>query len=275
MKVIIKLFSTFGLAKTIQTDQGINFMSKVFAQVMSELKVTHIKSSPYHPESQGALEKFHQTLKSMLWNFCLESKQEWDEGLPLLFVVRETPKETLGFSPCDLILGHTVRGPLRLLKEKWLSELSSVEHNVLDHVSSFREHLCHVCQLARENLAQAQTDMKHCYDKKYIHRVFQTGELPLPGSSLQSQFSGPYLVERKINDTDYGVQTPDQKRKSRVCHVNMLKHYFSRESVTLKSHAVSVMAVSAASQYHLTEDGLTEKSDFFATRPLEKFRDIK
>lgn len=67
--------------------------SKIFAQVMAELNVKHNMSSSYHPESQGALERFHQTLKSMLRKFCAEPK--WDEGLPmLLFAVRETAQES-------------------------------------------------------------------------------------------------------------------------------------------------------------------------------------
>ena len=103
--------------------------------------------------------------------------------------MRETLQESLGFSPCDLVFGHTVRGPLRLLKEKWLSESPKTEHNVLDYVSSFRERLNYACQLARDNLAKSQTKMKHRYDEKSVLRVFQPGEkvlvlLPLPGSSL-------------------------------------------------------------------------------------------
>ncbi len=35
---------------------------------------------------------------------------------------------------------------------------------------------------------------------------------------------------RKLSDTDYVIRTPDRKRMSRVCHVNMLKEYHSRES---------------------------------------------
>lgn len=56
VKALVKFFSTFGLPKRIQSDQGSNFMSKIFAQVMSELNVKHRTSSAYHPESQGALE---------------------------------------------------------------------------------------------------------------------------------------------------------------------------------------------------------------------------
>ena len=66
VKALTKFFTTFGLPKTIQSDQGKNVMPKLFSQVMRELQVKHVTSSPYHPESQGALERFHQTLKSMI-----------------------------------------------------------------------------------------------------------------------------------------------------------------------------------------------------------------
>lgn len=116
VKALLKFFSTFGLPQRIQSDQGTNLMSKVFSQVLSELNIKYNISSAYHPESQGALEHFHQTLKSMLRKFCSEQNREWDDGLPLfLFAVRETAQESLGFSPADLVFGHSVRGPLRLL----------------------------------------------------------------------------------------------------------------------------------------------------------------
>lgn len=76
VRALVKFFSTFGLPKRIQSDQGSKFMSKVFAQVMSELNVKHHTSSAYHPESQGTLERFHQTLKSMLRKFCTKSNRE-------------------------------------------------------------------------------------------------------------------------------------------------------------------------------------------------------
>lgn len=116
VKALVKFFSTFGLPKHIQTDQGSNFMLTDFAQVMSELSIKHQVSSAYHPQSQGTLERFHQTLKSMLRKYCAESNREWDEGLPqLLFAIQETIQESLGFSPTELVFGHTVRGLLRLL----------------------------------------------------------------------------------------------------------------------------------------------------------------
>lgn len=266
VKALVKFFSTFGLPKSIQSDQGSNFMSKVFDQVMSELQVKHRTSSAYHPESQGALERFHQTLKSMLRKFCTESNREWDEGLPmLLFAVRETPQESLGYSPADLVFGHTVRGPLRLLREKWLADKPGPEVNILDYVSSFRERLHHACELARTSLSEAQIKMKTRFDKKSVARTFQPGDrvlvlLPVVGSALQAKFSGPYVVDRKVSETDYVIQTPDRKKKTRVCHLNMLKRYVERENDVDSSPVALVASVSVAQpSYSPQDDGLDDR----------------
>ena len=62
VQALTKFSTLFGLQKSIQSDQGSNFMSGLF-QVMDELLgIKQFKSSAYHPESQGALERFHQTL---------------------------------------------------------------------------------------------------------------------------------------------------------------------------------------------------------------------
>ncbi|CAI5691564.1 unnamed protein product [Oreochromis niloticus] len=266
VKALVKFFSTFGLPKRIQTDQGTNFMSKIFAQVMTELGVTHHTSSAYHPESQGALERFHQTLKNMLRKFCTESSREWDEGLPLLlFAVRETCQESLGFSPADLVFGHTVRGPLRLLKEKFLSDRHRPKENILDYVSLFKERLHNACNFARDALAKAQVRMKTHFDRKSVARMFQSGDrvlvfLPVVGSPLQAKFSGPYVIERKLSETDYVVLTPDRKKKSRVCHINMLKEYIDRECSSLSPAVSPIVSVSVSQPlYSPCDDGLDDR----------------
>ena len=107
-------------------------MSGVFQQVMYEFGITQYKSSAYHPQSEGALERWHQTLKTMLKIYCFETEKDWDEGIHfLLFAARESVQESLGFSPFELIFGRTVKGPL--LKEKLLSS-SSESINLLQYV---------------------------------------------------------------------------------------------------------------------------------------------
>ena len=70
----------------------------------------------------------------MLRAYCHEQQSDWDEGVPLLlFAVRESEQESLGFSPFELVYGREVRGPLKLLMEHWLIEEES--GNLLDKVS--------------------------------------------------------------------------------------------------------------------------------------------
>lgn len=280
VKALVKFFSTFGLPKRIQSDQGSNFMSTVFSQVMRELSVKHKVSSAYHPESQGALERFHQTLKSMLKKFCVESNKEWDEGLPLLlFAIRETTQESLGFSPAELVFGHTVRGPLRLLRETWLSDKPGPMHSVLDYVSSFRERLHTAVELARSALSSVQTKMKKHFDKKALSRSFQPSDqvlalLPMVGSGFQAKFCGPYIVEKKLSDTDYVIKTPDRRKKFRVCHINMLKPYFDRQASTMPESSASPVTcvVPVASVYCPQEDGLRDQPAAVPTARLENSR---
>lgn len=230
-------------------------MSSIFTQVLKSLSVTHRVSSAYHPQSQGALERFHQTLKSMLRKYCMDTGRDWDEGIPLvLFTVRETIQESLGFSPAELVFGHTVRGPLKLLKDQMLNVDLSPKTNVLTYVSRFRERLYTACAFAKESLAASQSDMKRQYDKRAVQRSFQPGEqvlvlLPVSGSALSARFSGPYVVKRKLSETDYVINTPDRKRTTRVCHINMLKKYHVRDQVpNVKverpaEHVTSLLAV--------------------------------
>ena len=189
----------------------------------------HFKSSAYHPESQGSLERFHQTLKTMIKAYCYEFENDWDEGIHfLLFAVRESCQESLGFSPFELIFGHNVRGPLKVLKEKWLS--SSSDSDLLTYVSTFRSRLAKACEIAKSNLKQSQKKMKVWYDRRAKQRSFEPNEkvlilFPVVGSPLQARYHGPYVVERKLNEVNYIIATPDRRKKRQLSHINMLKKY--------------------------------------------------
>lgn len=139
---------------------------------------------------------------------------------------------------------------------------------MLEYVSTVREHLHKAWELARVHLAEAQSKMKLRYDKCSLQLNFQPGDkvlvlLPVPGSPMQARFSGPY--QKKLNDTNYAVSTPDRKRKSRVCHINMLKAYISRDSVKSQPDPVDPLPVVASTAVNLSPvyspelDGLWSK----------------
>ena len=77
----------------------------------------------------------------------------------LLFAARTSQQESLRFSPFELVFGHTVRGPLKLLKENLLFG-NSESINILQYVSDFHTKLFRACELARANLSSSQRSMK-------------------------------------------------------------------------------------------------------------------
>lgn len=257
---LLKFFTQVGLPREIQSDQGSNFMSGVFQAVMRELGVKHFKSSTYHPQSQGALERHHQTLKSMIRAYCLGQAEEWDKSIPfLLFAIRDSVCESTGFSPFELVYGHEVRGPLKLVKERFLAE--AVEDKVLDYVSEFKERLRSACAVARSHLQSAQRKMKDRFDRKAVTRSFEVGDkvlvlLPVRGDPLQAHFSSPYTIKEKLSDVNYVVNTPDRRKSTRLCHINMLKRYYERGPVPVTSVCV----------VHVDE---SEKADPSEMAPME------
>lgn len=79
-----------------------------------------------------------------------------------------------------------------------------------------------------------------------VARSFQPGDkvlvlLPVAGSSLSAHFFGPCVVKKRMSETDYMLCTPDRKRKTRVCHLNMLKANRVRES-SMKTSAAEQTA---------------------------------
>lgn len=70
VKALTQFIAIFGIPKIIQSDQGSNFSSHLFSQVLKQLNIKHNQASAYHAQSEGALERFHQTLKSLLQAYC-------------------------------------------------------------------------------------------------------------------------------------------------------------------------------------------------------------
>lgn len=239
VRALSQFISIFGIPKTIQTDQGTNFTSHLFAQVLKQLNIKQKTSSAYHAQSQGALERFHQTLKSLLRSYCVQMERDWEEGLPWLMLgAREVTQESTGFSCNELVFGHTVRGPLNLLYDQWKD--AEPPKNLIDYVNGFRQKLYAAGELARKNLACAQNKMKQLYDRGAERRDFHVGDqvlalLPVVTSPFQAKYVGPYKIKEKISDHNYIIATPERRKSTQLCHVNLLKPFYERTPAAVTS----------------------------------------
>ncbi|KAK0135992.1 Retrovirus-related Pol polyprotein from transposon 412 [Merluccius polli] len=218
MKCLSQFISVFGIPKIIQSDRGSNFTSKTFAAALRLLRVKHHLSSAYHAQSQGALERFHATLKSLLRAYCVEMKRDWEEALPwLLLAARGVIQESTGFCPNDLVFGHKVRTSLSVLNAEF--DQSKTPASLVEYVDGFRRKLFLSWKLACEHLSAAQGKMKQRYDRKAEARVFNPGDqvvalLPIPGSPLTAKYSGPFTIMRQVSETNYVLSTPERKRST-------------------------------------------------------------
>ncbi|KAJ8369522.1 hypothetical protein SKAU_G00095500 [Synaphobranchus kaupii] len=106
-----------GIPDEILTDQGTNFTSELMRLLQQQLGIKAIRTSPYHPQTDGLVEQFNQTLKNILRKFVGDTGKDWDKWLP--FLLREVPQASTEFSPFELIYGWHVQGPLDLLKKTW------------------------------------------------------------------------------------------------------------------------------------------------------------
>ena len=123
-----------------------------------------------------------------------------------------------------------MRGPLKLLKEKFLAE-EYYQLNLLQYVYDFRNRLSKASEVARSNLKHAQGKMKERYDQKTQDRSFKPGDtvlalLPIPGRPLQARYFGPYTVDKKVSDLNYVINTPGKRKQKQMCHINYVKKIY-------------------------------------------------
>ena len=231
---LIDLFSRVGIPNEIMMDQGTNFQSKLVQQLCRKLHIKTLRSSPYHPMANGLVERFNQTLKSMLKCYVKDDDKEWDKMLPhVLFAYREVPEASTGFSPFELLYGRKVRGPLDVLREDMVG-CNETSENLVQYVQEVRSRLKEMSELAHANLCDAQTDQKRYYDLQSRDRSFEVGSkalvlLPSDSSKLMAEWKGPYEIVEKISSVDYKINMHDKRKKHVVFHVNMLRPYHERD----------------------------------------------
>ena len=74
---MVDIFSRSGLPSEILTDRGSVFVRKLMSQLCKMLDIKPIRTSPYHPETDGLLECWHSDLLAMLMKATID-KKDWD-----------------------------------------------------------------------------------------------------------------------------------------------------------------------------------------------------
>ena len=227
-KQLISFFARVRVPEEILTDQGTNFMSQLLQEVYRLLHIRPIRTTPYHPQTDGLVERFNHTLKSMLKKVANKEGKNWDELLPyLLFAYRKVPQASTGFSPFELVYGRPVRGPLDILREAWEANPKTPE-SIVSYVLLMQDRFTKLRDLVRVNLERAQDAQKTWYDQNSRSREFEPGDqvlvlLPTSTNKLLAEWQGPYPITRRIGPVTYEIKMTDRRKQQRVFYVNMLR----------------------------------------------------
>ena len=252
---LMSIFARLGFPSVILSDQGSQFNSDLMKQFHALCGTQAVRTAPYHPQTNGTVERFHGTLKAMLRKVVHSQPKAWHRYLPaLLFACRELPSESTGFSPFELLFGRKPRGPIALLADTWIEAdpTDSEGKPLYQYLFDLKNTISETCEIALQHSKQAQTKNKTYFDRKAKPRSFEVDDevlvlLPTASNKLLMTWKGPFVVQECLHP-DYRIL---MKGKSKIFHANMLKKYFRRE----ESAAMTVV-----DPHPLDQDGLTTLS---------------
>ena len=111
-----QLFAIYGLPQQLVLDNGPQFSSVEFATFLARNGVKHIRSSPYHPSTNGLAEHFVCTLKQAMKRSNLPDLHQ--KLMNFLLSYRSTPHSTTNTTPTELFLPQSLRTRLYLLNKQ-------------------------------------------------------------------------------------------------------------------------------------------------------------
>ena len=143
------------------SDQASKFTGQVISELCDLQGVTKIRTSPYHLQTNGTIERVHQTLRRMIAKMEPEKRAKWPSHLgPILIAYNATRSLVTGYSPYFLMFRHRPRLPVDLLfpTVRWDSR------NTDEYVTSLYDKLKSALASARDATLLEAKRQKRLYD---------------------------------------------------------------------------------------------------------------
>lgn len=217
-KSLLSFCQHYGIPKRFHSDQGGEFVNNILKQLMKLLGSQHTFSTAYHPQTNGALERFHAVLRDHIRMYSTKKSHDWDQIVPLAIMCHNTSlNQSTGFTPHELLFGYKPR-LLYTLKD-------SREYTTNDYLNDLNERLKISRDIAQRNLNDMKERAKTRYDNNIKNIAdFQLGNkvmlrVPNP-NNLDSKWEGPYEIIRKGFNENYIIR---KSGKNQLVHGNRLR----------------------------------------------------
>ena len=228
-KLIDEMFCRFSPPEQLHSDQGAQFESKLMKEVCKTLHIKKTRTTPYHPQCDGLVERFNRTLLTMLATTTREHPLEWETHLPKVCMAYNTSvQSSTGFTPFYLMFGRQAKLPIDLM----YGPHDTSERPVTEYARQLRASLDDAYHLARDRLGSSHERRKEFYDKKVHGRPYTPGGLVWlhstvipPGHSrkLHHSWIGPYKVIERVTESDYRIKHLRGRKKTLIVHFDRLK----------------------------------------------------
>ena len=199
-----ELVPMFGVPECLLSDRGTNLLSNLMTELCRMLGITKLNTTAYHPQCDGAVERFNCTLKTMLRKHAAKFGCQWDRFLPgILWAYRNTPHTSTGEKPSFLLFGVDCRSPTEAAflptSEPSHTDVSDYRQELIVSLSSARQH-------ASDCIRKSQGRYKKSYDRQTRPSQLRLGDwvlvhFPQEESGrwrkLSRPWHGPYRVTEK------------------------------------------------------------------------------
>lgn len=221
----------FGFPAKILHDQGREFENKLFHQLEKLSGVQRLRTTPYHPQTNGKAERFNRTLLSMLRTLPEDRKSKWKDSInKVIHAYNCTVNEATGFSPFFLLFGRSPRLPVDIL---FGTSPSTTKGSHTEYVKRWKRGMKDAYAKAGNNSNKSAALGKTIYDRKVRFTSLKPGDRVLvrnlrerggPGK-LRSYWEEQIheVVEQKGELPIFVVRPEHSLRgRTRVLHRNLL-----------------------------------------------------
>ena len=225
----------FGFPGRLHHDQGGEFENDLMINLEALCGVGHSRTTPYHPQGNGQVERFNQTLLAMLRTLPERKKSRWADMLnTVTHAYNCTKHSSTGYSPFFLLYGRHPRLPIDLIFTTEQSRISTKRADHSDFVKRWKAAMKEAYQIASDRSKGSQARSKDKYDRRVQSSVLQENDRVLvrnlserggPGKLRAYWESEVHRIVKRMGDNSpvYEIVSErDPKSKTRVLHRNLL-----------------------------------------------------